>query len=84
MGKAPPTKYESFLMTFFFPKPNMKNSVYRKVLNLAMPLLSLCKIVHIRSYSALYFPTFGLNTKRKCGPEYLRIRALFPQYLYLH
>ena len=48
------------------------------------------KSVRIRSFSGLYFPTFGLNTERyfvlspnvgKYGPEKLRIRTLFTQRL---
>ena len=36
------------------------------------------KSTRIRSFSGLYFPAFGLNT-RKYGPEKLRIRTLFTQ-----
>ena len=56
-------------------------------------VLYCAKNVHIRSYSGLHFPAFGLNTERygvslsvfspnarNCGPEQLRIRTLFTQY----
>ena len=51
------------------------------------------KSVHIRSYSGLYFPAFRLNSERysvslriqaecrKYGPEQLRIRTLFMQWI---
>ena len=40
--------------------------------------LNCVKSVRIRSFSSLYFPTFGLNIG-KYGPEKLRMRTLFTQ-----
>ena len=45
-----------------------------------LQMLTAKKSVGIRSYSGPHFPVFGLNTG-KCGPEQLRIRTLFTQWL---
>ena len=36
IGKTPPTQVKNLLMTFSWPKPNIKNKVYRKLFNLEL------------------------------------------------